>query len=60
MIHDIILSRWSPYSYSPTKIGEKDIRLLFEAAGKAPSSNNEQPWLFVHVTQESKIGRAHV
>jgi nitroreductase len=54
MIHEIILNRWSPYSFSPAKIEEKDIRLLFEAAGKAPSSNNEQPWLFVHVTRENR------
>ena len=27
---------------------------MFEAAGYAPSSNNEQPWMFVYTTREDK------
>ena len=27
---------------------------MFEAAGYAPSCNNEQPWLFVYTTQDEK------
>jgi nitroreductase len=54
MIHDIILNRWSPYSYSSKKIEENVLQSLFDAAGKAPSSNNEQPWLFVHATKENR------
>ena len=52
MINEILKKRWSPYSFSPQPIEEDKLNSLFEAAGLAPSSNNEQPWLFIHVTRE--------
>jgi nitroreductase len=52
MINEIIKNRWSPYSFSPEPVDEEKLNSLFEAAGLAPSSNNEQPWLFIHVTRE--------
>lgn len=39
--------RWSPRSYLPDPIPPDQVRVLFEAARWAPSSYNEQPWLFV-------------
>jgi len=32
---------------------DEKIKILIAAAGRAPSSNNEQPWLFVYTTRES-------
>jgi Nitroreductase len=52
MIHAIIKERWSPYSFSSEPVEKMKLDSLFEAAGLAPSSNNEQPWLFIHATRE--------
>ncbi len=52
MINKIIKGRWSPYSFTPEPVEGEKLNSLFEAAGLAPSSNNEQPWLFIHVTRE--------
>jgi nitroreductase len=53
MINEILKNRWSPYSFSSEPIDEVKLSSLFEAAGLAPSSNNEQPWIFVYVTREN-------
>jgi nitroreductase len=54
MINEILQNRWSPYSFSSEPVGEEELNSLFEAAGLAPSSNNEQPWLFIHATRENE------
>jgi nitroreductase len=51
---DPIKNRWSPYSFSPEPIEDKKLTTLFEAAGKAPSAFNEQPWLFVYATRKNE------
>jgi nitroreductase len=53
LLIDLIKMRWSPYAFSPARIEKLKLKTLFEAAGKAPSCNNEQPWLFVYTTQEN-------
>ena len=56
LILEIIQERWSPYSFSPAPVEEFKLKAMFEAAGYAPSCNNEQPWIFVYTTrQESKV-----
>ena len=55
LILEIIQERWSPYSFSPAIVEEFKLKAMFEAAGYAPSSNNEQPWIFVHATREDKV-----
>jgi nitroreductase len=52
---DLIQKRWSPYSFSSSVIDEVKLKSLFEAAARAPSSNNEQPWLFVYTTQKNAL-----
>ena len=42
-VHDLIASRWSPYSFADKSVSDEDLRSLFEAARWAPSSFNEQP-----------------
>jgi nitroreductase len=54
LILEIIRERWSPYSFSPAQVEEFKIKAMFEAAGYAPSCNNEQPWIFVFSTQQNK------
>jgi nitroreductase len=42
--------RWSPRSFTEEPVDPGQVRTLFEAARWAPSSANEQPWLFVYGT----------
>lgn len=54
LILEIIQERWSPYSFSSAPVEEFKLKAMFEAAGCAPSCNNEQPWLFVYATRQEK------
>lgn len=51
-VHDLIASRWSPYSFANRSVSNEDLRSLFEAARWAPSSFNEQPWNFIVAKKE--------
>jgi nitroreductase len=54
LILEIIQERWSPYAFSSAPVEEFKLKAMFEAAGYAPSCNNEQPWEFVFTTQDEK------
>lgn len=54
LILEIIQERWSPYAFSSAPVEEFKLKAIFEAAGYAPSANNEQPWMFVYVTREDE------
>jgi nitroreductase len=54
LILEIIKERWSPYSFSSAAVKDFKLKAMFEAAGYAPSSNNEQPWMFVYATREDE------
>lgn len=54
LILEIIQERWSPYAFSPAPVEEFKLKAIFEAAGYAPSSNNEQPWMFVYTTRDDE------
>jgi nitroreductase len=54
LILEIIQERWSPYAFSPAPVERFKLKAMFEAAGYAPSCNNEQPWSFVFTTQDDK------
>jgi nitroreductase len=54
LILEIIQERWSPYAFSPEPVEEFKLKAMFEAARFAPSSNNEQPWMFVYTTREDE------
>lgn len=51
------LDRWSPRAFSSEPLTEAEVTSLFEAARWAPSSANEQPWLFVYATREEDLQR---
>ncbi len=44
------LDRWSPRAFSPEPLEAAEINSLFEAARWAPSSANEQPWVYLYAT----------
>lgn len=54
LILEIIQERWSPYAFSSAPVEEFKLKAMFEAAGYAPSCNNEQPWLFVYTTRQDQ------
>ena len=52
LILEIIQERWSPYAFSQAPVEDFKLKAMLEAAGYAPSCNNEQPWIFVYTTQD--------
>ncbi len=44
-----IEKRWSPIAFSEKPVSGEMILLLFEAARRAPSARNEQPWNYYYV-----------
>jgi len=51
-VHQLIASRWSPYSFANRSVSDDDLRSLFEAARWAASSYNEQPWSYIVAKKE--------
>jgi nitroreductase len=54
LILEIIQERWSPYAFSSAPVEDFKLKAMFEAAGYAPSCNNEQPWMYVFSTQQDR------
>lgn len=50
---DIIKKRWSPRSFNGTPLTEESVLTLIEAAGRAPSAMNEQPWKFYYALKDT-------
>jgi len=51
---DLIKGRFSPYEFTDKQLTEKDLLTLFEAAGKAASAFNEQPWRFIYALKQDE------
>ena len=51
-VHELIASRWSPYSFAKRSVSDEDLRSIFEAARWAASSYNEQPWSYIVAKKE--------
>ncbi len=49
VLMDILVRRVSVRRYEPDPISDEQIRLLCEAAGRAPSGENFQSWRFIVV-----------
>jgi nitroreductase len=54
-VHDLIKSRRSRRAFSSRAIEPEKIKSLFEAARWAPSSLNEQPWVYVYATKGQEL-----
>ncbi|MGA2422154.1 MAG: nitroreductase family protein, partial [Candidatus Acidiferrum sp.] len=52
-IHTLISHRWSPRAFAAQPVPADVLRSLFEAARWAPSSSNEQPWVYLVATQDN-------
>jgi nitroreductase len=53
-LNNAIQNRWSPNSFSAKEVTKEMIGLLFEAARRAPSSMNEQPWKYYYVHRSNQ------
>jgi nitroreductase len=51
-ISDLIKNRKSTRAFSPQLIEGERINSLFEATRWAPSSTNEQPWVYIYATRD--------
>lgn len=50
-VHNLIRERWSPRAFANKPVEPAILASLFEAARWAPSSNNEQPWVYLVATK---------
>lgn len=48
-----LLERWSPRAFNGEVLSEEEIHTLLEAARWAPSSYNNQPWVFLYALKGS-------
>lgn len=53
-IHELLARRWSPRAFDERPVDTGLLKILFEAARWAPSSNNEQPWRFIVATKDQE------
>lgn len=51
-IHELIRNRRSIRAFSPDAVDQEKINSLFEATRWAPSSTNEQPWVYIYATRD--------
>lgn len=51
-LHELLQKRWSPVAFAPRAVEPEKLRSLFEAARWAPSSFNEQPWVYIVATTD--------
>jgi nitroreductase len=53
-LNEAIKNRWSPRSFKNQPVTDGMIELLFEAARRAPSSRNEQPWNYYFAKKQDE------
>lgn len=51
-VAELISDRRSVRAYSNIPVEEEKIKSLFEAVRWAPSSSNEQPWMYIYATKD--------
>src|SRR5215203_1566354 len=51
---DVIKRRKSPRAFLTTLVEQEKINSLFEATRWAPSSTNEQPWIFLYASKHQE------
>ena len=51
-VHELIGRRWSPRAFAERAVELEKIRSVLEAARRAPSSRNEQPWAYIIATRD--------
>jgi nitroreductase len=58
-VADFIIQRWSPRAFSAQPITPDTLATLLEAASWAPSSMNEQPWVYLYAHRGSAAFQAY-
>lgn len=53
-LNEAIKKRWSPRKFTEEPVKDEMLELLFEAARRAPSSRNEQPWQYFYVKKQNE------
>jgi nitroreductase len=53
-LNEAIKNRWSPRKFTNESVTDEMLDLLFEAARRAPSSRNEQPWNYYIAKKEDE------
>ncbi len=53
-VAELIRNRKSIRSFATIPVEQKNINSLFEATRWAPSSTNEQPWLYIYATKDQQ------
>ena len=53
-MNEAIKNRWSPRKFTDIPVTDEMIELLFEAARRAPSSRNEQPWNYYFAKKQDE------
>jgi len=56
-VDPVFPGRWSPRAFSPRAVPAEALDSIFEAARWAPSSFNDQPWLFFFARQPEDLAR---
>jgi nitroreductase len=54
-LQPLIRDRWSPRAFADKPVPPDVLRSLFEAARWAPSSNNQQPWIYIVATKDDPV-----
>ena len=54
-VHELIRERWSPRAFADKSVPQDVLRSVFEAARWAPSSRNEQPWVYIVGSKDDKL-----
>jgi nitroreductase len=53
-LNEAIKNRWSPRKFKDKPVPDEMLESLFEAARRAPSSRNEQPWQYFYAKKQDK------
>jgi nitroreductase len=53
-LNTAIKNRWSPRKFTNEPVTDEMLDLLFEAARRAPSSRNEQPWQYFYAKKQDE------
>ena len=59
-IEDSLRKRWSPLAFSDRPVEQEKLLSVLEAAHRAASSYNEQPWSFIIATKENSVEFEHL
>lgn len=59
-VNNLFLRRWSPRSFDPAPMSERELFSLLEAARWAPSAFNIQPWRFIYSLRDDADWACHL